>query len=78
MSRGNSRISINLHGNLIIRGVIKDDSGDYVCEVKNQHGTDRAHTTVLVIKEPEIISKPRHEVFQPGIDASFDCELKVC
>ena len=68
---------MNHQGNLIIRDAKKEDSGDYICEGRNQYGTDESYIAVSVIKETEIVSSSQNEMFKSGNDVNFDCEIKV-
>ena len=74
----NDRISMDDTGTLYISDAELSDSGEYSCRAENGNGKPVAvSATVDVIKETEVIQKPTDELFVPGKDITFDCDIKV-
>ncbi|TWW77583.1 Down syndrome cell adhesion molecule -like protein [Takifugu flavidus] len=57
-----SRVQLLSNGSLLIKHVLEDDSGFYLCKVSNDVGADVSKSMYLTIKK---VSVPPKEVFEP-------------
>ncbi|XP_071802833.1 hemicentin-1-like isoform X2 [Asterias amurensis] len=56
----NPRISTNYNGNLLIRDIVIDDAGTYVCVAVNKHGRDEVSAQIRItgLVRPDIADSP--------------------
>ena len=61
---------------LEISGVIRSDSGKYICSASNAAGMVEAEIHVIVLAHPNFVEKPSDEVMQTGGSKKLSCSME--
>ncbi|CAL4061311.1 unnamed protein product [Meganyctiphanes norvegica] len=61
---------------LIIKEVIVQDSGVYVCEAENEAGVTIAEARLVVVATPEVAQRPHDKHVLAGESTTLDCKIQ--
>ncbi|XP_064008619.1 cell adhesion molecule DSCAM isoform X7 [Pogoniulus pusillus] len=71
----NGRIQLLINGSLLIKHVLEEDSGYYLCKVSNDVGADVSKSMYLTVKSHSALPIPQHQgkiFFSPTADNSWN------
>jgi hypothetical protein len=73
----NDKYDLKEDNTLVIKNVIKDDSGVFRCRAKNDVGEDSFEVNVIVWSNTVITSETAYQEFEEGNDVVFNCNVEV-
>ncbi|CAH3104281.1 unnamed protein product [Pocillopora meandrina] len=70
-----------IHSQLVIKGIKREDNGKYYCFANNSAGEKASKPAFLSTKDlaslaPEIVEDPKNQTVDAGFNATFDCTAK--
>lgn len=71
------RFEVYANGTLVIRNTLPSDRGQYMCNVQNQYGEDRAVVSLVVLSEHPRVQNPRYRDATVPMGESVDLECQA-